>query len=410
MDSTSRHAVPGDSNAHANTVVLPYGRTMSGELITTAQAAEMLGVQPATIYSYVARGVLTRATATSRHEGSLFRRSDVVALRDTRLRKRSGIFELGMETGITRIDPDGLLFYRGHDATDLARSATYEQVAELLWQTGELDWTRTPASRHAAATALAAAPDAGPAARARLAVAVLAAQPMSGSRSHVAEAGVCAINAAADALHPDVGSIDAPPARRVAVALAGHDDAPMTVAVQGAMVLLADHELATSAVAARVAASTGSKVLDVLTAGLSAMPGPRHAQVSLDAADLLRHARANGIREAIDHWEGRLPGFGHIVYAAPDPRYTCMLQMLSAVDARAVHDAEAVALEVLRRTGHHPNVDLALATMEVGVPLATGAGEAIFTVARTAGLVAHHLEEQGKPLRFRPRGDYTGPG
>ncbi|TQJ14205.1 hypothetical protein FB459_1652 [Yimella lutea] len=49
--------------------MLPYGRTMSGELITTAQAAEMLGVQPATIYSYVARGVLTRATATSRHEG-----------------------------------------------------------------------------------------------------------------------------------------------------------------------------------------------------------------------------------------------------------------------------------------------------------------------------------------------------
>ena len=76
MDSTSCHAVPGDSNAHANTVVLPYGRTMSGELITTAQAAEMPGVQPATIYSYVARGVLTRATATSRHEGSLFRRSD----------------------------------------------------------------------------------------------------------------------------------------------------------------------------------------------------------------------------------------------------------------------------------------------------------------------------------------------
>lgn len=382
---------------------------MTGELISTAQAAELLGVRPATVYSYVARGILEREVGTSRHEGSLFRRTEVIALRNTRLRKRSGIFELGIETGITRIDPEGRLFYRGHDATDLACSVSYERVAELLWQTGELDWSPTAASRQAAAVALNAARQAGPAARARLAVAVLAAH-RSSLVDETVEAGVAAVNAAVGALHPSLGSLKDPLVRRMTIALSGRDDEHVGAVINAAMVLLADHELATSAVAARVAASTGAKTLDVLTAGLSAMPGPRHAQVSIAAAELLRRARADGVRTAVEDWTGRLPGFGHMVYAAPDPRYTCLLDVLATVSEEVATRTEDLALEVLRRTGRHPNVDLALAALEIGIPLSKGSGETIFTVARIAGLVAHYLEEQGQPLRFRPRADYTGPG
>ena len=38
-----------------------------------------------------------------------------------------------------------------------------------------------------------------------------------------------------------------------------------------------------------------------------------------------------------------------------------------------------------------------------------GAGEAIFAVARTAGWIAHALEEYAKNAPLRPRTVYTGP-
>jgi citrate synthase len=38
-----------------------------------------------------------------------------------------------------------------------------------------------------------------------------------------------------------------------------------------------------------------------------------------------------------------------------------------------------------------------------------GAGEAIFAVARTAGWIAHALEEYARDLPLRPRTVYTGP-
>ena len=44
--------------------------------------------------------------------------------------------EIRIETAITQID-DHTIRYRGHDALALATTATFEQVAELLW-TGSL--------------------------------------------------------------------------------------------------------------------------------------------------------------------------------------------------------------------------------------------------------------------------------
>ena len=38
-----------------------------------------------------------------------------------------------------------------------------------------------------------------------------------------------------------------------------------------------------------------------------------------------------------------------------------------------------------------------------------GAGEAIFAVARTAGWIAHAMEEYDRNAPIRPRGIYTGP-
>ncbi|NUS16956.1 MAG: citrate synthase, partial [Streptomyces sp.] len=58
----------------------------------------------------------------------------------------------------------------------------------------------------------------------------------------------------------------------------------------------------------------------------------------------------------------------------------------------------------------HANVDLALAVLSVASGMPAEAGEAVFAVGRTAGWVAHALEEYGEePLRLRPTGAYAGP-
>lgn len=387
---------------------------MTSDLLSTAQAAELLGVRTATIYSYVSRGVLTRAGSASRHDGSLFRRADVIALRDNRIRRRSGIFEVSIDTAITRIDPAGRLFYRGHDVTDLARDSTFERTAEMLWETAELDWSPNTSSARAARVARESATTSSPAARARLAVAALAAAETPSD--DLPSAGVAAVNAAVDATAAATAPADeadgaGPASTRLADALGARSPAERHL-VGAAMVLLADHELATSTVAARVAASTGAGVFDVVTAGLSAMPGPRHGQVSREVVRFLQRCADDGPRAATAAWDGRLPGFGHIVYAAPDPRAAALLDLLAELAPDTVDTvdlADAVIVEALRATGQHPNIDLALGALEVGLRLVPGSGEAIFTIARIAGFVAHMAEELGQPLRFRARAEYVGP-
>jgi citrate synthase len=63
-----------------------------------------------------------------------------------------------------------------------------------------------------------------------------------------------------------------------------------------------------------------------------------------------------------------------------------------------------------QRLDTFPNVDFALALLACLCGMRPDAEEAVFAVARTAGWIAHALEEyQAPPVRHRPRGRYTGP-
>jgi citrate synthase len=59
---------------------------------------------------------------------------------------------------------------------------------------------------------------------------------------------------------------------------------------------------------------------------------------------------------------------------------------------------------VSSRTGIPPNSDFALGAFAFAAHLPDDAGETIFAIARTAGWLAHALEEyEEAPLRFRAR-------
>jgi len=393
------------------------------DFLTAAEAARRLGVKPATLYAYVSRGVLTRARAAD-GRASLFSADEVDRLaRKGRPRRPAGTLEITVESAITELTTDSLRF-RGLDATRLAISRTFEEVAELLW-TGELrpaaePWQARPAALAAGRAAQAALP-AGTLPLERLQVivpAMAATDPLrlQLDQSAVLAAGRNVIAGMVDCLPPVAAESSAGPvAARLWTRLCGHRASPgLLHATSAALVLLADHELAASTLAARAAASVRADPYAVVGTGLGAVSGALHGGASLGAETLLAAASGPGdvprvVAELLRRGE-KVPGFGHFVYRGGDPRATVLLGLVrrAAPKSGQLAVAEAVLAEVRQKSLPEPNIDFALATLAQVAGMVRGAGEAIFAVSRTAGWVAHALEAYSGPGPLRPRAVYTG--
>jgi citrate synthase len=150
-------------------------------------------------------------------------------------------------------------------------------------------------------------------------------------------------------------------------------------------------------------------------AGLGVLSGPLHGGASYGAERLIAEVAdpASASRVIGERLRGgeRIPGFGHTVYKSGDGRFALLMDLVRA--AAPGHDrlaaAEAVLDEAARRRLPAPNVDFALAALGAVAGLVPGAGEAVFAVARTAGWLAHALEEYGRRSPLRPRAVYVGP-
>jgi citrate synthase len=412
------------------------------EWIGAAEAAGRLGIKPASLYAYVSRGLLDRKRDAD-GRGSLFDADEIARLaRKGRPRRPPGGAQLVIESSLTEIVGSELRF-RGHDATTLARTRTFEEVASLLW-TGSLDededahWVATPEALAAGSAASAALPAATlPMERLQVIVPALAATDplrlslaptaviaagraliagMAGSLPQPGAAPAASANGHAPtdlaAAHHGPGSI----ALRLARALCpGEPAAGLLSALQTALVLLADHELAASTLAARVAASVRADPYAVVATGLGAVGGALHGGAALGAEVMLNSAAGPAdaprvVGDLLRRGE-RIPGFGHFVYKGGDPRAMLLLEVIAehAPDSPRLAVARAVVDEVRRRALPEPNIDFALATLAGVAGMVPGAGEAIFAVARTAGWIAHALEEYHRNAPIRPRGIYTGP-
>jgi citrate synthase len=393
-------------------------------LLTTEQVADRLGVKPTTVYAYVSRGLLP-AVRNARGKGSLFAKSDI----DEFVASRRPATTPSIQTGVTLIR-DGHLYYQGKDAIELAETATFEAVATLLW-TGVLEHVDLPDKP--ALTALARATiqplpaDARTTDRLRVIVAATAAaDPLrfDTSPAAVMTTGRTMLGTMIEALPLAGGKARPVAAVRAAAIQVGWPVASLWSrltalspsvdecrVLNAALILLADHDIAASTLAARIAASTRAHPYAVVSAGLAALDGPFHGAASGLAYSLLQVAVDN--RDPVSpiaarlRADGLVPGFGHPLYPDGDPRARALLQMLG--NGRAPDAARRVSEAVLERSGTHPNIDFALAAMALHYGMPIDAGEAVFAVARTAGWLAHALEEYAnRPSRFRPIGQYSG--
>jgi citrate synthase len=393
-------------------------------MFTTDEVAHRLGVKPATVYAYVSRGLLpSRRNADGK--GSLFAKHDVDAFVAARKRPTTP----GIQTGITLIK-DGSLFYRGRDACVLARTASIEAVATLLWA-GDLEHVDLVPNADLLALATEVVKPLPLTARTtdRLRVIVAAAAAADPLRFDTTPNAVIATGrtmlATMVAALPFASGV-------VPMAVFEREQAgPRPLAevlwhrlttrepskygyelLNAALILLADHDIAASTLAARVAASTRAHPYAVVSAGLAALDGPYHGAASGLAHTLLTEAMTSQdpVATIADRQRvgGVIPGFGHPLYPDGDPRASTLLEMLR--DDCVRETATRLADAMRTRSGTHPNVDFATAALALQNDMPADAGEAIFAVARTAGWLAHALEEyHDRPSRFRPNGHYAGP-
>jgi citrate synthase len=185
----------------------------------------------------------------------------------------------------------------------------------------------------------------------------------------------------------------------------------LTGLLNAALVLCLDHELNASSFTARVVASAGSSLYEVVTAGLCALRGDRHGGMSLLCYQLLGYLESsNVLRATLVDWQrnrGGIPGFGHPLYPAGDVRANTLLQMLKKTEAgRSRARLVAQACQVLRKPA---TIDLALAALARAYNLPNGAPLMIFALGRTAGWIGHAIEQQRLGGLIRPRARYIGP-
>ena len=408
---------------------------MSGELLSAREAARFLDVKRPTLYAYVSRGLVRSRPAGEGRERQ-YLRADLARLKAARRERGRGAGVSGalhwgepvLESSVTRITEAGPA-YRGYLATDLARSAAgFESVAELLW-TGSLPatsptWSSGGFGVPAARLAALVGEHPPPLAPISLLLPALGARDpgrfdtspdavLTRARALVPRmAATLAIPQSVERVGPALGL--AGTARVIALATSGSRDPDLVRAIDQALVLVADHELNVSAFAARVAASAGADLYASLSAAAAALSGPRHGgHVERVEALLAEIGSAERARQVV-HERGRrgeyVPGFGHPLYPAGDPRATPLLAAARELARRKPVVRTLFALvDAMREAGRPPpTIDTGLVAISAALGLPRGFAVSLFAIGRAAGWVAHVLEQYQADFLIRPRALYRG--
>ncbi|WP_322044579.1 citrate synthase [Paraburkholderia sp. J67] len=378
--------------------------------ITLTEAARQLGVQAQTVYAYASRGNIAVMPDPHNPRKSLYRAEDVAVLcRKKQVgRKREALAAgtiFGAEpciySGITTFSK-GRPYYRGRDTLRLAEHATLEEVATLLWNArapivfpfdaNEPALHGEARGRQCAFTSLAALAANGHSTLGRTdkALHVEAGQLVA----TVAQAfGACGDGAAAP-LHERL-------------AHGWGQQAEGAALIRKAMVLVADHEITSSAFAARITASTGASLPGCLLTGLATFSGPLHGDASGRVRAVFDDVTRLGPDQVVTHHLQSaipVPGFGHHLYPDGDPRAEALLDALNPPA-----ELTAFIAKVVQLTGLKPTIDVALAALAAQLKLPRDAAFALFATARSVGLLAHCIEQLRVGKVIRPRGRYTGP-
>lgn len=396
--------------------------------LSAKEACAELGIRPQTLYAYVSRGLIRSETGDQRQRTRQYYREDIERLRrhkELRARPEAAAEQAlragdpVLESSLSRIGDDDL-YYRGISVSELARESTVEKVAALLW-TGDRSLQIEEFAGEARLNGISP---------------TLIAELARLSKVEQMQALLPAIGAQDPAAFatspPHIHQCGARIFRFMTLIATAQDKTVSGIAqtlqsawlprrpetarlIEAALILCADHELNVSTFTCRTVASSGASLYAVITAGLSALQGPRHGGATDRLEALWDEAEsANSVGDTVTSRLKRgdvIEGFGHVVYRGVDPRAKILMELLEEAVPNASELALAKALieEVGKRTGLAHNVDLGLVTLRRALGLEQGTALLLFCLGRTIGWIAHAIEQYQTGRLIRPRAKYTGP-
>lgn len=342
----------------------------------------------------------------------------------------------------------GRYHYRGHDATELARTRTFEEVWFLLHEgrlpsPGEastfarriadlrrvpteltgvihavsrfgiepLAQLRTVLSASAGPLGLRPLVDLDPAERADQALALAALVPAVLARLHRSANGL-------DPVPPDPSLGHAAAYLHEATGTTPDDQAVR--ATEQYLILTIDHGFNASTFTGRVVASTGADLADCVCAALGALAGPLHGGApgrALDALDAIGtpDRAADWVRTEVRAGR-RIMGFGHAVYRHVDPRSVLLREVADRLGGPLVERAVAVEDEILATLAElkperqlPSNVEYYAGVVMDAVGVPRSMFTPTFAVSRTVGWCTHAVEQAGVGKLIRPAARYVGP-
>ena len=191
-------------------------------------------------------------------------------------------------------------------------------------------------------------------------------------------------------------------------------------ALEQYLILTIDHGFNASTFTGRVVASTGASIVDVVCAAIGALAGPLHGGApsrALDALDAIGtpDRAADWVRGELTAGR-RIMGFGHAVYRTPDPRSSLLREVARQLGGELVERAMAIESEILATLAElkpdrplPSNVEFYAGVIMATVGLPREMFTPTFAVSRTIGWCAHALEQAEAAKLIRPSARYVGP-
>jgi citrate synthase len=342
---------------------------------------------------------------------------------------------IAAETVLSHTDSArGMVWVRGHDLPDLVANHGFEGTIALLWEgfAGEgltragltasfgearvaafagldqwLDRTRGRTLFEGVRMGLAFLPDTASPAALVGAMTVIVPTLLRSEKGAALIAPDPALSTAADLLRMWHGA----PA-----------DPTMVAALDTYFTVMAESGLSGSSFTARIVASTRASLTAAVLGAWCAFTGPLHGGAPGPTLDMLDDAQdapdLDAWLEAKLRGGERLMGFGHRVFRGNDPRAEAMRLALTRMGPMAGRLAFASLVEsrvaaIIERVKPGrtlpPNVEIMAALLLDAVGFPREAFTPVFAVGRSAGWVAHALEQRKNGRMIRPSSKYVGP-
>ena len=184
------------------------------------------------------------------------------------------------------------------------------------------------------------------------------------------------------------------------------------------LTLYAEHEFNASTFTGRVCASTLSDIHSCLTAAVGSLRGPLHGGANEEAMKMLQEINSTDeVRDYIDRKlenKEKIMGFGHAVYSVKDPRSDIIKayseELSKSHPKKILHDVAAIMEEDLKEKKNlFPNTDFFMAPAYHYIKIPTKLFTPLFALARIVGWSAHVFEQRENNRIIRPSAEYIGP-